>query len=126
MRDSGPTFVTSDQGLGGVDWVFNGWGDHTAFDWRQDAKVASHIIELTGAKRLGSDLVNEGGGIHVNGDGDVLLTRTVQLDPGRNPTQPRTLSKQRSIKNWGRSVPSGLTAVCGGTIRTMAHADTSI
>ena len=45
MRDSGPTNA-SDQGLGGVDWVFNGQGD-TAFDWRQDAKVASHIIELT-------------------------------------------------------------------------------
>ena len=86
IRDSGPTFVTGEHGLGGVDWVFNGWGDHTAFDWSQDAKVASHIIELTGAKRLGSDLVNEGGGIHVNGEGDVLLTRTVQLDPGRNPT----------------------------------------
>ncbi|MDJ0109125.1 agmatine deiminase family protein, partial [Rhodococcus erythropolis] len=27
MRDIGPTFVLSDEGrLGGVDWVFNGWG----------------------------------------------------------------------------------------------------
>ena len=113
MRDSGPTFVTSDQGLGGVDWVFNGWGDHTAFDWRQDAKVASHIIELTGAKRLGSDLVNEGGGIHVNGDGDVLLTRTVSSIPVETRRQPRTLWKQGPSK-IGTSVPSGLTAVCGG------------
>jgi len=30
-------------------------------------------------------LVNEGGGLHVDGAGTVLLTQTVQLDPGRNP-----------------------------------------
>ena len=30
-------------------------------------------------------MVNEGGGIHVNGEGIVLLTTTVQLDPLRNP-----------------------------------------
>ena len=35
--------------------------------------------------RILSDLVNEGGGIHVDGLGTVLLTETVQLDPGRNP-----------------------------------------
>jgi len=30
-------------------------------------------------------MVNEGGGIHVDGDGTVMVTRTVQLDPDRNP-----------------------------------------
>ena len=29
--------------------------------------------------------MNEGGGIHVDGEGTVLLTETVQLDPRRNP-----------------------------------------
>ena len=29
-------------------------------------------------------MVNEGGGIHVDGDGTVMVTRTVQLDPDRN------------------------------------------
>ena len=29
--------------------------------------------------------MNEGGGIHTDGAGSVLVTRTVQLDPGRNP-----------------------------------------
>ena len=32
-----------------------------------------------------SKLTNEGGGIHVDGAGTVLLTDTVQLDPDRNP-----------------------------------------
>ncbi len=30
-------------------------------------------------------MVNEGGGIHVDGDGSVMITETVQLDPDRNP-----------------------------------------
>ena len=34
---------------------------------------------------MSSALVNEGGGFHVDGEGTVLLTETVQLDPGRNP-----------------------------------------
>ena len=29
--------------------------------------------------------MNEGGGIHVDGEGTVLATETVQLDPRRNP-----------------------------------------
>lgn len=87
LRDTGPTFVTAGAELAGIDWIFNGWGDHTAFDWRNDAKVANHIIELVGATHVASDLVNEGGGIAVNGNGDVLLTKTVQLDGGRNPSR---------------------------------------
>jgi agmatine deiminase len=31
-------------------------------------------------------MVNEGGGIHVDGEGTVMITATVQLDPFRNPT----------------------------------------
>jgi agmatine deiminase len=33
--------------------------------------------------------VNEGGGIHVDGTGKLLVTDTVQLDPGRNPSLSR-------------------------------------
>jgi agmatine deiminase len=49
---------------------------------------------MTGAERRPSTLVNEGGGIAVNGGGDVLLTETVQLDPGRNPTASKTSVEQ--------------------------------
>ena len=38
-----------------------------------------------GSPSASSPLVNEGGGFHVDGEGTVLLTETVQLDPGRNP-----------------------------------------
>lgn len=86
MRDVGPTFVLDDEGqLGGVDWTFNGWGGQKWASWGRDSQVAAAIIDLVGCTHLASTLVNEGGGIHVDGLGTVLVTETVQLDPGRNP-----------------------------------------
>ena len=89
MRDIGPSFVigTSDAELGqlgGVDWFFNGWGNQNWTEWAKDAKVAKTINKLANATRLESPLINEGGAIHVNGAGTVLLTKTVQLGEGRN------------------------------------------
>ncbi|UPK75648.1 agmatine deiminase family protein [Nocardioidaceae bacterium SCSIO 66511] len=86
MRDIGPTFVTDDEGgLGAVDWVFNGWGQQDWATWDNDARIGAFVAERAGATRIPSSLVNEGGGIHVDGQGTVLVTETVQLDPYRNP-----------------------------------------
>ena len=86
MRDIGLTFVLDGDGrLGGVDWVFNGWGAQEWASWEHDSAVAAAMAETIGCVHLPSSLVNEGGGIHVDGRGTVLLTETVQLDPGRNP-----------------------------------------
>lgn len=86
MRDSGPSFVTDGQGgLGAVDWIFNGWGGRSEDDTGIDNGIAGFVADLCGARRLPSLLINEGGGIQVDGAGTVLLTETVQLDPGRNP-----------------------------------------
>ncbi len=86
MRDIGPTFVLSDEGrLGGVDWVFNGWGAQDWAQWDKDSKIGAFVVEQSGAQLIDSPIVNEGGGIAVDGLGTVLVTDTVQLDPGRNP-----------------------------------------
>ncbi|AVZ75480.1 agmatine deiminase [Streptomyces lunaelactis] len=85
MRDIGPTFVTNGDRLAAVDWVFNGWGAQEWASWEHDSKVARHVADLTGVPVHSSPLVNEGGGIHVDGEGTVLLTETVQLGPERNP-----------------------------------------
>ncbi len=86
MRDIGPTFVINELGeLGGVDWQFNGWGASDWANWDKDSAVAKNILEQLGIARVESKLVNEGGGIHVDGNGTVLLTETVQLGPERNP-----------------------------------------
>ncbi|SFF15399.1 agmatine deiminase [Actinoplanes philippinensis] len=85
MRDIGPTFVVGPDGLGAVDWVFNGWGGQSWATWEKDARIARRVAEWAGATIIGSEMVNEGGGIHVDGRGTVLVTETVQRDPGRNP-----------------------------------------
>ena len=92
MRDIGPTFVKSVDGqLAGVDWVFNGWGAQGSWaSWQKDDKVAALISERIGVSSHRSKLVNEGGGIHVNGAGVVLLTETVQLGEGRNADWSRS------------------------------------
>lgn len=85
MRDIGPTFVIEDGKLAGVDWTFNGWGASDWASWEADAKIAELILGELGVPRIASELVNEGGGIHVDGTGKVLLTKTVQLGAERNP-----------------------------------------
>jgi len=114
MRDIGPTFVrTTGKTVSAVNWVFNGWGAQDWASWKNDNLVAPTVAGATSVSVIASPLVNEGGGIHVNGAGTILLTETVQLDPGRNPDWSkkdvenelrRTLGVQRFI--W---FPRGLT-----------------
>ena len=85
-RDTGPTFVLdADSRLGAVNWVFNGWGAQDWARWGADAEASDVATQASGATRIDSPLVNEGGGIHTDGAGTFLVTATVQLDPGRNP-----------------------------------------
>lgn len=86
LRDSGPTFVHgADGAVAAVDWRFNGWGQQEGIAWQEDRHTARRVAELAGVPLVSSPIVNEGGGIHVDGRGTVLATRTVQLDPFRNP-----------------------------------------
>ncbi|UYN83513.1 MAG: agmatine deiminase family protein [Microcella sp.] len=114
MRDIGPTFVIDDETgeLGGIDWVFNAWGDQGG-EFARDALIAEFVLDQAGVTRVPSLLVNEGGAIHVDGEGTVMVTETVQLDPGRNryatkerveAELARTLGTSRTI--W---LPRGLT-----------------
>jgi agmatine deiminase len=114
MRDIGPTFVVSDEGtLGAVDWVFNGWGAQSWASWEHDAQVGAFVAGRAGAQVIDSPLVNEGGGIHVDGLGTVLLTETVQLDPGRNPGLTRADVEAELARTIGATayvwLPRGLT-----------------
>lgn len=85
LRDTGPTFVKNSAGeLAGVNWIFNGWGATKWAVWGKDQHVASQITDFAQVTRLDSELINEGGGIHVDGEGNVMLTETVQLGEGRN------------------------------------------
>ncbi|MGL4745666.1 MAG: agmatine deiminase family protein [Dermatophilaceae bacterium] len=114
MRDIGPTFVLAQDGsLGAVDWVFNGWGAQEWASWGRDAEVGRFVAGLADAVVVDSPLVNEGGGIHVDGLGTVLLTETVQLDPGRNPGMTRADVEAELARTIGATtciwLPRGLT-----------------
>lgn len=85
IRDSGPTFVKDGKKLAAINWIFNGWGAQQWASYDKDEKVATEVAELCKAELINSNLVNEGGGFHVDGRGRVLLTETVQLGSGRNP-----------------------------------------
>jgi agmatine deiminase len=89
FRDHGPTFVVDGDRLGVVDWIFNGWGDKKWARWEQARNHAAFVASLLNVERISSVLVAEGGGFHVDGEGTVLLTDTVQLDPRRNPYADR-------------------------------------
>ncbi|MGH1525185.1 agmatine deiminase family protein [Leifsonia sp. L25] len=116
MRDFGPTFVVDDERpgvLGAVDWTFNGWGDPEWSEWRKSAEIARFVADRTGAELVSSVLVNEGGGIHVDGDGTVLLTETVQLDPRRNKYADKARVEAELARTIGAThavwLPRGLT-----------------
>ncbi|MEV8267688.1 agmatine deiminase family protein [Microbacterium sp. NPDC076911] len=116
MRDMGPTFVVDDERpevLGAVDWTFNGWGAPEWAEWRVSAEIGRFVADARGAELVSSLLVNEGGGIHVDGEGTVLLTETVQLDPRRNPFADRARVEAEMLRTLGATravwLPRGLT-----------------
>ncbi|PWJ48294.1 agmatine deiminase [Quadrisphaera granulorum] len=126
LRDSGPTFVRGASGIQAVDWTFNGWGAQRWAAWDQDAQVARHVAELAGVPVASSSLVTEGGGFHVDGEGTVLLTDTVQLDPHRNPGWTREQVEAEVHAHLGTTkaiwLPRGLTADYG-EFGTRGHVD---
>jgi agmatine deiminase len=89
MRDVGPTFVVDGRGgLRGVHWHFNAWGGLNGglyFPWDQDELVGAKVLELERCERYRPSFINEGGAIHVDGEGTALVTEECLLNPNRNP-----------------------------------------
>jgi agmatine deiminase len=95
MRDVGPTFVVNAAGRRrAIDWQFNAWGGLEGgvyFPWDDDDLVAGKVAEIEGCDRYRAPLVMEGGAIHTDGQGTLLVTEQCLLDRNRNPH----LSKQQ-------------------------------
>lgn len=128
MRDSGPTFVRNvrDGSLAAVSWIFNAWGGLTLADTSQDNRVAAYIADHLDVPVVASPLVNEGGGVHTDGAGTVLVTETVQLDPLRNPGLTREDVEQELMRTIGARraiwLPRGLHRDYG-PLGTRGHVD---
>ncbi len=89
MRDIGPSFVVegSSRKKAGINWQFNGWGKRFPHD--NDKHVAKRLLEKLGLDCIDSSIVNEGGAIHVDGEGTCLLTENVLLNTNRNENYSR-------------------------------------
>lgn len=93
IRDCGPTFVVNGKGgVRGVDWDFNAWGGLNGgayFPWDLDAQVAGKVLEIERCDRYQAPLIMEGGSIHTDGEGTLLVTEQCLLHPNRNPDLSR-------------------------------------
>lgn len=89
-RDTGPTFIQNENGeIAGIDWCFNAWGgsyDGLYAHWEEDDKVAATFSRLLGVPCIDAHpFVLEGGSIHSDGEGTLLVTESCLLSQGRNP-----------------------------------------
>lgn len=87
-RDTAPSFVISrDNRLYGVNWKFNGWGDMSYANYDKDQYVAEKICSHLNITTLNPNLYNEGGAIHVDGEGTLICTKATVLNNNRNPNR---------------------------------------
>ncbi|WP_026528931.1 agmatine deiminase [Butyrivibrio sp. VCD2006] len=89
-RDVGPTFVRNSEGdIRGIDWAFNAWGgevDGLYASWDKDDRIASGFCEYINKDHYDAHpFVLEGGSIHCDGEGTVMVTESCLLSEGRNP-----------------------------------------
>ncbi len=83
-RDSGPSFlVHPQQGVAGLSWRFNAWGNKS--EHGKDRSLARRILDQLGLEGFSTPLCNEGGAIHVDGEGTLITTESVLLNPNRSP-----------------------------------------
>jgi agmatine deiminase len=89
LRDMGPSFVVDGGGrVAGVDWLWNAWGNRYP-DHERDAAVAESLLEHLAMRRYAAPMVLEGGAIDSDGEGTLIASETVLLNPNRNPSLGR-------------------------------------
>lgn len=89
MRDNGPIFVTDQRGhVAMVHFRFNAWGGKYP-PWDRDAAAPKAIAAHLGVRRYEAPFVLEGGAFLVDGEGTLITTEGVLLNPNRNPGMSR-------------------------------------
>ncbi len=90
-RDIAPTFIVGQKGgVRAINWEFNAWGggvDGLYTSWKKDNAFASFFAKKYGFPLYdASPFVLEGGSIHSDGEGTVMVTESCLLSAGRNPS----------------------------------------
>lgn len=103
-RDVGPAFVVDqDRKVRGIDWQFNAWGGTVCGlyqDWRKDNLLAGRFCERFGYPVYDAQhFVLEGGSIHSDGEGTLLVTESCLLNAGRNPLLTKSQIEEQ-LKNY--------------------------
>jgi len=90
-RDTGPTFVwnTTTKQIEGLNWDFNAYGgaeEGCYWPCEKDKQVAKTVCKDTlNVKCHDIPIILEGGSIHTDGEGTLLVTEECLLNPNRNP-----------------------------------------
>lgn len=84
-RDHGAIFTRrADGGMQLANWKFNAWGGKFS-PWDLDDAIPARMAESLCLPQLKSDFYLEGGAIEGNGEGLLITTEAVLLNPNRNP-----------------------------------------
>jgi len=92
-RDSGPNFVKRGDELAASIFSFTAWGNKYPHI-RNDAAVGHRIAEHLGIPTYTSNVVMEGGGINVDGEGTILTSESCILNENRNPGLTKAEAEQ--------------------------------
>lgn len=99
-RDFGPTFVVDgNDNCAAVAWVFNGYGNRFPHDL--DEFFAERVAEALEMKCFQAPLVAEGGAIHVDEHGTLLVAEKVLQSKNRNPTLTIRQIEERLVYHLG-------------------------
>lgn len=116
-RDVGPTvLVKEDVEKRAVNWSFNAWGgevDGLYASWDKDDKVAiAFCKDLDLNYYDAAPFVLEGGSIHSDGEGTVMVTESCLLSAGRNPHLTKEQIEEKLLEYLGAKkvlwLPSGI------------------
>lgn len=122
-RDTVPVFVEGVNGIEGVDFNFNGWGDKQ--EHPNDAFVGREFLREFEIPRIEANLVSEGGSVETDGLGTLLVTESSLVNDNRNPGLARDEVESRLKELLGMQKVIWFDGVYGEDI-TDAHIDSLV
>lgn len=100
-RDTAPLFLKNANGeRRATGFTFNGWGAKFP-PFSDDALLKARLCALWKVPFYPSDLVGEGGGVLVDGDGTLIVTEECLLHKNRNPALDRAAVEKRLLASLG-------------------------
>lgn len=100
-RDTAPLFLTNDQGerrASGM--IFNGWGAKFP-PFSDDALLKARLCAHLDVPFYPIDVVGEGGGVLVDGEGTIIVTEQCLLHKNRNPKLDQATVEKRLLAGFG-------------------------